>query len=77
MDDGSSSSDSHARSFDSFSIDSGEVEESHDNFLMAIEKELQSEFEEESYGALDSVIMDIDINQCQLGGYFLLLFCLE
>ena len=30
---------------------------------MAIEKEIQSEFEEESFGALDSVIMDIEINQ--------------
>ena len=39
------------------------VEESHDDFLMAIEKDLQLEFEEESYGALESFIMDIDINQ--------------
>ena len=30
---------------------------------MAIEKGLQSEFEEESYVAMDSVIMDIGINQ--------------
>ena len=32
-------------------------------FLMATEKELQSEFEEERQGAMDSMIMDIDINQ--------------
>ena len=60
---GLSSSDLHACSFDSFSIDSDKVEERYDDFLMAVEKDLQSEFEEESYGALDYVIMDIDINQ--------------
>ena len=54
----------HSRSFISFSMDSLKVEESTDDFMLTLEQDLWLEYEEEnSYGAMDSIIMDLDINQ--------------
>ena len=47
------SSDSTAWSIDSFIMESIEVEESKDDFMKTLEKDLQVEVEKESYGDMD------------------------
>ena len=57
------SSDSHACSIDSFTMEAIEVEESKDNFMKNLEKELQVEVEKESYGDMDEFVKNIHVNQ--------------
>ena len=57
------SSDSTAWSIDSFIMESIEVEESKDDFMKTLEKDLQVEVEKESYGDMDEFMKNIDVNQ--------------